>query len=110
MRSKWQSKQLYEHPAEHQRGVCGIIELSPAGVYVLKVGGGRMSCPQKWAAKIHKAEQDALIMGRPGVGSEILPSLTVPAELRSALEAKAAELGIPVPDVRREAYRLLVLR
>lgn len=57
--SKWQSKQLYEHPAKHQRGVCGIIELSPAGVYVLKVGGGRMSCPQDWAAKIHKAEQDA---------------------------------------------------
>jgi hypothetical protein len=106
MQSKWQSKQLYEHPAKHQRGVCGIIELSPAGVYVLKVSGGRMSCPQDWAAKIHKAEQDEVTMGRPTVGSEKLPALTVPEELRAAMEAKAAELGISVPDARREAYRL----
>lgn len=59
METQWKSKQLHEHPAKHQRSTCGIIELSKAGVYVLKVGGGRMSCPQDWAAKIHKAEQDA---------------------------------------------------
>jgi hypothetical protein len=105
MQSKWQSKQLYEHPAKHQRGVCGIIELSPAGVYVLKVGGGRMSCPQDWAAKIHKAEQDEVQMGRPPIGSEMLPSLTVPEELRIELEKRAEKLGISMPDARREAYR-----
>jgi hypothetical protein len=45
-------------------------------------------------------------MGRPSVGSEMLPALTVPEDLRSALEAKASALGISVPDARREAYRL----
>jgi hypothetical protein len=106
METQWKSKHLYEHPAKHQRGVCGIIELSKVGLYVLKAGGCRMSCPQDWAAKIHKAEQDAVTMGRPSVGSEMLPALTVPEALRAALEAKAAELGISVPDARREAYRL----
>lgn len=108
MEAQWKSKQLYEHPAEHQHGTCGIIELSKAGIYVLKVGGGRMSCPQDWAAKIHKAEQDEVIMGRPSVGSEMLPALTVPEELRAALETKAASLGISVPDARREAYKTFV--
>jgi len=106
METQWKSKQMYEHPAKHQRGTCGVIELSKAGVYVLKVGGGRMSCPQDWASKIHKTEQDEITMGRPTVGSEMLPALTVPEELRTALEAKAVELGISVPDARREAYRL----
>jgi hypothetical protein len=105
METKWKSKQMYESPAKHQQGTCGVIELSNAGVYVLKVGGGRMSCPQDWAAKIHKAEQDEVTMGRPSVGSEMLPALTVPEELRAAIVAKAAESGISVPDVRREAYR-----
>lgn len=45
-------------------------------------------------------------MGRPSVGSEMLPAITVPEELRVALEKKAVELGISVPDARREAYRL----
>jgi len=45
-------------------------------------------------------------MGRPTVGAAMLPALTVPEELRAALEAKAARLGISVPDARREAYRL----
>lgn len=105
MEAQWKSKQMYEHPAKHQRGTCGSVELSKAGVYVLKVGGGRMSCPQNWAAKMHKAEQDEVTMGRPSVGSEMFPALTVPEELRTAMEAKAAELGISVPDARREAYR-----
>jgi hypothetical protein len=109
METQWKSKQLYEHPAKHQRGVCGIIELSKAGVYVLKVGGCRMSCPQEWAAKIHKTEQDEVTYGRPSVGPEMLPALKVPEELRAALKAKAAELGISVPDARREAYRLFTM-
>ena len=58
METQWKSSQMYEHPAKHRRGTYGVIELSKVGVYVLKVGGGRMSCPQDWATKIHKAEQD----------------------------------------------------
>jgi hypothetical protein len=57
---------MYEHPAKHRRGICGIIELSEAGVYVLKVGGCRMSCPQDWAAKIHKTEEDRVRIVRCG--------------------------------------------
>ena len=102
----WKSKQLHEHPAKHQRGTCGYIVLSGAGVYAMRVGGSTMSCPQDWAAKIHKAEQDETSIGRPTVGGETLPGITVPEELRAALEAKAAELGLSVPDARREAYRL----
>jgi hypothetical protein len=103
---EWKSKQLHEHPARHQKGTCGYIVLGKAGVYAMRVGGSMMSCPQDWAAKIHKTEQDEVTMGRPSVGSEMLPAITVPEELRTALEAKAAELGISVPDARREAYRL----
>ena len=58
-----------------------------------------MRCPQDWAAKIHKAEQDEVTM---------LPGLTVPEDLRTALEARATELGLSVPDARREAYRLFI--
>jgi hypothetical protein len=57
METQWRSRQIYEHPANHQRGTYGVIELSRVGIYVLKVGCGRMSCPQGWAAKIHHAEQ-----------------------------------------------------
>ena len=46
------------------------------------------------------------VVGRPSVGTKTLPGLTVPENLRTALEAKAAELGLSVPDARREAYRL----
>ena len=53
---KWQSKGLYQHPAPHHAGTYGQIELSPAGVYVLRVGASHMSCPQDWAAKIHAEE------------------------------------------------------
>lgn len=47
---------MHEHPAKYQAGTYGHIELSQAGVYVLRVGGSRMSCPQDWAAKIHAEE------------------------------------------------------
>jgi hypothetical protein len=109
MNTHWKSKQMYEHPAKHRRGTFGIVELSTAGIYVLKVGGGRMSCPQGWAAKIHKAEQDNITMGRPSVGSEMLPAITLPKDLRVALEKKAVEFGITVPDARREAYRMFTI-
>lgn len=100
----WKSKKLHDHPAV--RGVYGFIELSDAGVYVLKVGGGRMSCPQDWAAAIHKAEQDnAAVMGRPQVGDVMLPAITVPEKLKEAIEKKAEKIGLSTPDARREAYR-----
>jgi hypothetical protein len=53
---KWTSTGLYEHPAKHQAGRYGNIEQSQAGIYVLRVGGSHMSCPQDWAAKIHADE------------------------------------------------------
>ena len=52
----WQSKNLYEHPAPHNAGRHGYVCMSGAGVYVLKVGGSVMSCPQDWASKIHAQE------------------------------------------------------
>lgn len=53
---QWKSIDLYEHPAKHQAGTYGNVVLSTAGVYCLRVGGGNMSCPQDWAAKIHHDE------------------------------------------------------
>ena len=57
MEIKWQSSRLHQHPAPHRAGTYGNIALSPAGVYVLRVGGSYMSCPQDWAARIHYEEQ-----------------------------------------------------
>jgi len=45
-------------------------------------------------------------IGRPSVGDAVLDKITVPSELKSALESKAEELGISITDARREAYRL----
>jgi hypothetical protein len=44
------------------------------------------------------------VIGRPPVGSAMLDKITVPTELKIALEATAARLGVSVPVVRREAY------
>ena len=59
---KWRSKELWEHPAEHQKGVYGFVCLSGAGVYYLQVGGASMGCPQTWAGRVHAQET-----GRVGV-------------------------------------------
>lgn len=56
--AEWKSIGLYEHPAKHRAGTFGNVVLSTAGVYALRVGGLQMSCPQDWAAKIHKEEGD----------------------------------------------------
>ncbi len=53
---QWVSQGLHEHPVKYQQGVYGKIVLSQAGIYVLQVGGGIMSCPQEWATKIHHDE------------------------------------------------------
>ncbi len=45
-------------------------------------------------------------IGRPPVGDETLPAITVPAELLTALKNKSVETGLSMPDARREAYRL----
>lgn len=58
MEMEWKSKRLHEHPAKHQAGMYGNVVLSSAGVYTLRVGAGTMSCPQGWAARIHKSEED----------------------------------------------------
>lgn len=58
--------------------------------------------------KIVGLDMKEVKMGRPSVGDIVLNSLTVPEELRTALEKKAATLGISVPDARREAYRKFI--
>lgn len=82
---KWASKGLYEHPAKHQKGTFGTISLSRAGVYVLRVGGSYMSCPQNWAAKIHAEE----------TGQSISPMSVrdVPEGLRMQFRAKSLQEG-----------------
>ena len=47
-------------------------------------------------------------MGRPRVGNEILPAITIPGELKAGLKSRAGELGLSLPDARREAYRFFV--
>jgi hypothetical protein len=46
-------------------------------------------------------------MGRPPVAENVavLDKITVPSELKNALEKQADERGISVTDARREAYR-----
>jgi hypothetical protein len=80
----WKSIGLYEHPEKHQAGAYGNVALSPAGVYVLRVGGSHMSCPQDWAAAIHAEET-----GQTGQ----LIVRNVPELLRRELKAKAAQEG-----------------
>jgi hypothetical protein len=82
---KWKSIGLYEHPAEHQAGVYGSVVLSEAGVYCLRVGGTIMSCPQGWAAKIHKEEADEK--------ESAIIIRNVPESTRAQLKSRAALAG-----------------
>lgn len=79
MKDKWKSIGLYEHPIN---GTYGNIVLSTAGIYALRSGGSQMSCPQDWAAKIHKDEGDEK------ESSVIIRN--VPESVRAKLKAKAA--------------------
>lgn len=49
-------------------------------------------------------------MGRPPVADDVavLDKITVPSELKTALEKQADERGLSVTDARREAYRYWV--
>lgn len=85
MNEQWKSIGLYEHPAKHQSGTYGNIVLSRAGVYVLRVGGSHMSCPQGWAAKIHKDEGDEK--------ESAIIIRNVPESVRRDLKANAAKEG-----------------
>jgi hypothetical protein len=85
MADQWKSIGLYEHPARHNAGVYGNIVLSTAGVYALRVGGSTMSCPQDWAAKIHKDEGDEK--------ESAIIIRNVPEAIRRDLKAKAAMEG-----------------
>jgi len=85
MNEQWKSKGLYEHPAKHQVGTYGNIVLSQAGVYVLRVGGSHMSCPQDWAAKIHKQEDDDRAVG--------FPLRNIPESMRQEFKINAAKDG-----------------
>jgi hypothetical protein len=54
-------------------------------MYVLRVGGSEMSCPQGWAAKIHKDEGDEK--------ESAIIIRNVPESIRRDLKAKAALEG-----------------
>jgi len=85
MAEQWKSIGLYEHPAKHQAMVYGNVVLSPAGVYVLRVGGSHMSCPQDWAAKIHHDEGDEK--------ESAIIIRNVPESVRRELKSRAAKEG-----------------
>lgn len=85
MTIKWKSIGMYEHPAKHQAGTYGNVIQSDAGIYAIQVGGSRMSCPQDWAAKIHKAEGDEK--------ESAIIIRNVPESIRARLKAKAALEG-----------------
>ena len=85
MTDQWKSIGLYEHPAKHQAGTFGNVVLSNAGVYALRVGGSIMSCPQGWAAKIHKDEGDEK--------ESAIIIRNVPESIRRELKSKAAIEG-----------------
>jgi hypothetical protein len=109
MTLQWKSKKLYSHPSKHQSHIYGSVILSKTGMYHLKAGVVWTACPQDWAAAIHKNElEEKTKMGRPSVGSELLPVLTVPEELKTGLESIAEKTGLSMPDIRREAYRAYI--
>jgi len=85
MADQWKSIGLYEHPAKHQAGTFGNVVLSPAGVYCLRVGVSLMSCPQDWAAKIHKEEGDEK--------ESTIIIRNVPESIRRELKARSAREG-----------------
>lgn len=91
MKTKWQSMGLYQHPAKHQTGTYGNVVLSEAGVYCLKVGSSVMSCPQDWAAKIHKEEGDEK--------ESAIITRKVPESLRARLKSAAALEGKTMQDL-----------
>lgn len=101
MNAQWKSQRLYEHPAGHQEGRYGNIELSEAGVYVLRVGSCRMSCPQDWAAKIHHDETEG------GDTTDIIIR-KVPTELHAQVKALAALKGTSIQELTILALRQLV--
>ena len=85
MIEQWKSIGLYEHPVKHQAGTYGNVVLSKAGVYGLRVGGSHMSCPQDWAAKIHKEEGDEK--------ESAIIIRNVPESVRRNFKANAAKEG-----------------
>lgn len=46
--------------------------------------------------------------GRPKIGDNILPPVTVPSSIKEDLKYLSAVLEKSVPALRREAYRLLI--
>jgi hypothetical protein len=101
MNAQWKSQRLYEHPAEHQQGTYGHIELSDAGVYVLRVGSSHMSCPQDWAAKIHHDEIE------PENTADIIIR-KVPSELHTQVKSLAALKGTSIQELTILALKRLI--
>ena len=89
MDHQWKSIGIYEHPAKHQAGTYGNVNLSTAGVYTLRVGSSIMSCPQDWASKIHKEE---------GMGKENLSIRGIDRDVWRQFRGKCVLLGVTVGD------------
>ena len=102
MTNKWKSIGLYEHPAKHQAGTFGNVVLSTAGVYCLRVGASTMSCPQGWAAKIHKEEGDEK--------ESAIIIRNVPESIRRDLKSRAALEGKPMQSLVLELITRYVLK
>ena len=107
MTKQWKSRMTYEHPAPYRKGQYGHIVRGAAGIFSYLFRGCRIACPQKWAQKMFDLESE-IKPGRPEVGSVRLPAIAVRSEIAQRLEEKAAELGLTVPDARREAYEAFV--
>jgi hypothetical protein len=105
----WTSRKIYEHPLLPD--THGLVCHGSTGIYTMRVGGSRISCPQDWASKIHTEElggQTETTAGRPQIGTAQLTALIVPEELRGALEEAAEARGLSLPDARREAYKMWI--
>jgi hypothetical protein len=102
---KWRSKNNYTHP---KQSIPGYIVRNSMGVFAFRSDLGTLSCSQEWAAKIYAQEHFNIRLGRPPIGSDTLPAIRVPEQLRVSLLKKALELGLSFPDSRREAYRKFI--
>jgi hypothetical protein len=99
MAKKWESKRLYEHPAQHQKGTYGRIVLYDSGIYGLMVGASHMSCPQDWAARIHAEE---------GEPEEIKYLLSVDEETWAQFKSVCALKRLKIKDALAQAIQKII--
>jgi hypothetical protein len=91
--------------------IARVVEIEPTdgsdGGAIVRRGSTpitRMIC-ETVDKKIVAIDLAEVKMGRPSVGGVLIPQITVSEGVKNGLEARAAELGISVPDARRQAYQ-----